>query len=99
MQLKDKLAKLSVTMQQMLELKTMEYEDLRELTSKHYDRILDLETIKANLTFQLKTEQLEKQEKIEQLKDKTDQCSDLENQISFLKQELEDEKEKLLKRD
>lgn len=99
MQLKDKLAKLSVTMQQMLELKTMEYEDLRELTSKHYDRILDLETIKANLTFQLKTEQLEKQEKIEQLKDKTDQCSDLENQISILKQELEDEKEKLLKRD
>lgn len=72
MQLKDKLAKLSVTMQQMLEIKTMEYEDLRELTSKHYDRILDLETIKANLTFELKTEQLEKQEKIEQLKDKTD---------------------------
>ena len=77
----------------------MEYEDLRELSSNHYNRIQDLEAIQGNLTFQLKNEQLEKAIKIEQLKDSEQHCTELQTQLAILKQELEAEKEKLLKRD
>jgi len=45
LQLKDKLAKINVTMQQMIELKSLEYEDLRELSANHFKRIKDLEAI------------------------------------------------------
>ena len=35
----------------MMEAKSMEYEDLRELSANHYNRIQDLEAIQGNLTF------------------------------------------------
>jgi len=35
----------------MMEAKSMEYEDLRELSAQHYNRIQDLEALQGNLTF------------------------------------------------
>jgi hypothetical protein len=35
----------------MIEAKSMEYEDLRELSANHYNRIQNLEAIQGNLTF------------------------------------------------
>lgn len=49
--LKDKINKMAANHLQEIESKSMEYEDLRELCSIHYQRIQELEAIEGNLKF------------------------------------------------
>ena len=95
--LKDKIANMTVNHQQAMESKSMEYEDLRELCSNHYIRINELEAIEGSLKFQLKNETLEKLDKIEQLQVKSEECVSLEQQLADAKNQIEGEKEKLVR--